>query len=122
MLEFGRMSDGLSSPNDFTLDDFEMPSCEKFFENLGQCLLASECVLSKGKKPTECLKLLLEAKSQSIITRSTLDNGFLNESEKSENNILKIAPMECMNAHQAYSECRAMLMNPKSRFRGPYGS
>ena len=31
------------------------------------------------------------------------------------------APLECLKAHQSYSECRVALMNPKSRLRGGYG-
>ncbi|KAI8892815.1 hypothetical protein BC833DRAFT_610577 [Globomyces pollinis-pini] len=33
----------------------------------------------------------------------------------------KSTPTECMLKHQAYVECKISLMNPRKRFRAPYG-
>lgn len=94
-----------------------MPSCQKFFDKLADCLIASTCVQTDSLKPTECLDLLIQAKTHARIERDNAVTGAVVESYMPD----KKAPTECIKAHQLYSECRVMLMNPKSRLRGPYG-
>lgn len=115
-----------------------MPSCQKFFEELGECLQKSACAKDHNIKPSKCLELLLRAKVHTQQTKEEQATGISrNLSAKSiqerqsdsansptamiMNGVDPAAPMECAKAHQSYTECRIALMNPKSRFRGPYG-
>lgn len=79
-----------------------MPSCDKFFDQLAQCLKESKCVTELGNKPSKCLQLLIESKIDTEV-------------------VVPGAPRECMQQHQSYSECKVAMMNPRSRLRGPYG-
>lgn len=99
-----------------------MPSCKRFFEELGNCLVKSECCVKYGNKPTECLELLMKSKVQvqSQKEKEASEGRNANDSSISPISTTEV-PTECFKAHQSYSECRIALMNPKSRFRGPYG-
>jgi hypothetical protein len=99
-----------------------MANCKKFFDELAACLLASDCANKHKTKPSECLTLLLKEKAMSKYEMGDLtlyqETGF----KKTESNKDTIAPVECAMKHQSYVECKVALMNPRSRFRGPYGA
>jgi hypothetical protein len=106
-----------------------MPTCQKFFEELGECLIKSDCNQKYGVAPSNCLQLLMQAKAFSQITKEDQaargNNGHVNYDSEKKSLELEVdpkAPLECAKVHQSYSECRIALMNPKSRFRGAYGS
>lgn len=70
-----------------------MPSCEKFFIRLGECLKESEC--GQRSKPSICFQELIKVGDKETV--------------------------ECGLEYQSYSECRIAMVNPKYRLRGPYG-
>ncbi|EGF76997.1 hypothetical protein BATDEDRAFT_28087 [Batrachochytrium dendrobatidis JAM81] len=94
-----------------------MPSCDRFFEDLAECLMASDCVVKYGKRPQECVEAIMRAKlyDRSISQPETIlvDNVIPPPDS--------YTPSECMLKHQAYQECKVHLMNPRRRFRTPYG-
>ncbi|KAJ3304759.1 hypothetical protein HDV03_002300 [Kappamyces sp. JEL0829] len=98
-----------------------MPTCQKFFDQLAECLLASKCVKEHGEKPSDCLGLLLRAK---VYTQQHKEVEALGDTGKEilADKPSERAPLECLQAQQAYSECKISLMNPRFRLRGPYGS
>jgi hypothetical protein len=97
-----------------------MPTCKKYFDELADCLLASDCVKINKKKPTDCLASLLKAK----VFDARLLNDKINhlETDLTKFEIEDDAPRECKLKHQSYVECKVSLMNPRTRFRGAYGS
>ncbi|KAI8924334.1 hypothetical protein BC831DRAFT_393223, partial [Entophlyctis helioformis] len=95
-----------------------MPSCQRFFDEFAQCLMASECVRSYGKRPQECVESLLKAKLYDRWQKNpaTVPPGGIAIPEPEP-----FAPVECAVSHQSYMECKIHLMNPRKRFRTPYG-
>ncbi|KAI8821326.1 cytochrome c oxidase assembly protein PET191-domain-containing protein [Fimicolochytrium jonesii] len=71
-----------------------MPTCDHFYKDLLKCLLASPCVQQHGHSPRECLSPVHDEESVSAA---------------------------CRLAQRAYVECKVDIMNPRKRFRGPYG-
>ncbi|KAI8854295.1 cytochrome c oxidase assembly protein PET191-domain-containing protein [Chytridium lagenaria] len=68
-----------------------MPTCQKYREDLIECLAASDCV-KNGRSVKECL------------------DPKYNDS----------VPGDCRKAQRAFFECQIHLMNPRKRLRGPY--
>lgn len=82
-----------------------MPNCNKYFDELAQCLVASSCVQKQGMKPSECLQSLLKGK---VFEAKRLNHRLsedVNELKKEE-----FAPMECSLKHQSYVECKVSLV------------
>ncbi|KAJ3181129.1 hypothetical protein HDU85_003834 [Gaertneriomyces sp. JEL0708] len=71
-----------------------MPTCEPFYKDLLACLLKSKCVLVERHTPKECLSPVFDE---------------------------DLVSAECRRAQRAYIECKTSIMNPRKRFRGPYG-
>ncbi|TPX68934.1 hypothetical protein SpCBS45565_g02816 [Spizellomyces sp. 'palustris'] len=71
-----------------------MPTCDHFYKALLTCLLKSPCVVEQRNTPRECLNPKYDENS--------------------------VSP-ECRLAQRAYVECKTSIMNPRKRFRGPYG-
>ncbi|TPX60045.1 hypothetical protein PhCBS80983_g02062 [Powellomyces hirtus] len=71
-----------------------MPTCDHFYKSLLKCLLKSPCVVEQGNTPRECLSPVHD-----------------------ENSVSEA----CRLAQRAYVECKLDIMNPRKRFRGPYG-
>ncbi|KAH6567085.1 hypothetical protein BASA50_011256 [Batrachochytrium salamandrivorans] len=94
-----------------------MPSCDNFFDDLASCLMASDCVIKYGKRPQECVEAIMRAKlyDRSISRPDTIHG------DEPIPPPAPFTPMECMLKHQSYQECKVHLMNPRRRFRTPYG-
>ncbi|KAJ3217050.1 Dephospho-CoA kinase (Dephosphocoenzyme A kinase) (COAE) [Dinochytrium kinnereticum] len=69
-----------------------MPTCQKYRENLLECLEASDCVVKKGLSVKECL----DRRHDDAVSG------------------------DCRKAQRAFFECQIHLMNPRKRLRGPY--
>ena len=122
-----------------------MPSCERFFYALSDCIRKSECVKEQKHKPSECIQRLLRAKVQqqnglqlfkdstnntntNTNTHDSLpahDNLSIHKVDKTKNSdggeTINIA-WECAHQHQSYMECMYFNSNPRNRFRPAYGS
>ncbi|KAI8592812.1 cytochrome c oxidase assembly protein PET191-domain-containing protein [Geranomyces variabilis] len=72
-----------------------MPTCDHFYKSLLNCLLKSPCVVQHRHTPRECLSPEFDADDQ--------------------------VSQACRLAQRAYVECKLDIMNPRKRFRGPYG-
>ncbi|KAJ3281159.1 hypothetical protein HK104_000174 [Borealophlyctis nickersoniae] len=71
-----------------------MPSCDSFYKELVDCLLKSNCVLIQRHTPKECL-----------------------DRRYDEDSVSK----ECRLVQRGWAECKAKMVNPRMRFRTPYG-
>jgi hypothetical protein len=86
-----------------------MPTCKKFFDDLADCLLASECVKTHRKKPTQCLESLLKAKVYDAkLLNDEINNTTTTKAEDYQ--IDPFAPRECALKHQSYVECKVALV------------
>ncbi len=73
-----------------------MPSCDRFYQDLYACLLASECVKTHHKPPQYCLDILPKYTHDSNL------NNTLLEGDGSSS----LAPLECRQANRLYAECK----------------
>ena len=94
-----------------------MPSCQKFFDALAECIMASSCINHYDKQPNDCIESLVKAKlyNRSISSPDSIRGKIPIPPPE------PFAPIECDLHHQAYTECRIAIMNPRNRFRTPYG-
>lgn len=99
-----------------------MPSCQSYFNELAECIQASQCVKKEGQKPSKCLELLLQSKQEQKYQRYQ-EAAYKHLGVEIEE--IKItetfAPVECASSHQTYTECKRVILDPRSRLNGPFG-
>ncbi|KAJ3322537.1 Endothelin-converting enzyme 2 [Boothiomyces sp. JEL0866] len=80
-----------------------MPSCERYFKDMADCIKASECYKTHKNKASTCLEYLIMEKTRSkdVVLPQTPEVQMK----------LDQAPIECKKAHQAYLECKMYLVN-----------
>ena len=69
-----------------------MPSCQRFYTELYNCLIHSSCVLKHENSPQKCLDMIPDK----LMTDQNIEHP--------------IAPIECRAANRAWAECQMNLV------------
>ncbi|KAI8904458.1 hypothetical protein EDD86DRAFT_213524 [Gorgonomyces haynaldii] len=91
-----------------------MPTCDHFFREALECIKQSQCFV-EGRKPSECVAQLQKLRVYNNFMLDPHKNAPVPEPED-------WTPKECLLKYQSYVECKITLMDPRRRFRPPYGS